>query len=263
MANAFWGGFATGLLKERQREQGLEDEINTYKRKQEILKELERREEPDPDRGVFVIYDGNGKAVGTRPMTEYQRKEYKAKAEGTELDLRRGRASASLDEFKANTAKEDRQRDYDFRQADDKRADAQLAISRGQLGISRGHLDLAQQEAQRGKGLEGTARGQSKQYSNADVFNEVTADSDVREMMNLGGPTAMNALKSAIETVMRRKDRDGFDLRTAVNIVKNGLRSSLGGRVYSVKNPPKTDSNPDDELTNLILTQTPTPAPSP
>lgn len=255
MANAFWGGFATGLLKERQREQGLEDEINTYKRKQEILKELERREEPDPDKGVFIIYDGNGKPVGTRPMTDYQRNEYKAKKEKEELSLRSGRAKASLDEFGARTAEEDRQREYEFKKADDARADAQLGIQREQLGISRGHLGLAQEEARNRKGLDGTSRGRSRDYSSADVFNEVTADNDVREMMNLGGPQAVAMLKTSIQTVMARRDRDGFDLRTAVNIVKNGLRSSLGGRVYSVKNPPKTDSNPDDELTNLILTQ--------
>ena len=255
MANAFWGGFATGLLKERQREQGLEDEINTYKRKQEILKELERREEPDPDKGVFIIYDGNGKPVGTRPMTDYQRSEYKAKKEKEELSLRSGKAKASLDEFGARTAEEDRQREYEFKKADDARADAQLGIQREQLGISRGHLGLAQEEARNRKGLDGTSRGRSRDYSSADVFNEVTADNDVREMMNLGGPQAVAMLKTSIQTVMARRDRDGFDLRTAVNIVKNGLRSSLGGRVYSVKNPPKTDSNPDDELTNLILTQ--------
>lgn len=255
MTNAFWGGFATGLLKERQREQGLEDEINTYKRKQEILKELERREEPDPDKGVFIIYDGNGKAVGTRPMTDYQRTEYAANKEKGQLELRSGRAKASLDEFGASTAKEDRQREYEFKKADNARADAQLKIQREQVGISRGHLGLAQEEARNRKGLDGTSRGRSRDYSSADVFNEVTADNDVREMMNLGGPQAVAMLKTSIQTVMARRDRDGFDLRTAVNIVKNGLRSSLGGRVYSVKNPPKTDSNPDDELTNLILTQ--------
>lgn len=255
MTNAFWGGFATGLLKERQREQGLEDEINTYKRKQEILKELERREEPDPDKGVFIIYDGNGKAVGTRPMTDYQRTEYAAKKEKGQLELRSGRAKASLDEFGASTAAEDRRRDYEFRRADDARADAQLGIQREQLGISRGHLGLAQEQARNAKGLEGTARGKSREYSNADVFNEVTADSDVRDMMNLGGPQAVEMLKTSIATVMARKDRDGFDLRTAVNIVKNGLRSSLGGRVYSVKNPPKAGTNADDDLVNLINSQ--------
>jgi hypothetical protein len=124
MASAFWGGVADTLLQERQANDAAKRETDAYKKKQQILLDMQRNEKPDYQAKVWRILDGNGNEVATRPMTpseiqdrdltvrktEADTKQSETKAKGAELeyglDVQYGDSDRRLgqDSTKANIA---------------------------------------------------------------------------------------------------------------------------------------------------------------
>src|SRR4249919_2412637 len=108
MASRFWGGFAAGLLKERNDASDKQDEEDSFVRKQKLLKSLEMSDEKDFDKGKIVTRDGLGNVVRERPMTNDEIQAQRMDRQKDEATVQVAQARAAVDLKQASTFDEDR-----------------------------------------------------------------------------------------------------------------------------------------------------------
>ena len=140
MANAFWGGVADTLLQERQANDAVRRESEAFKKKQQILLDMQRNEKPDYQAKVWRILDGNGNEVATRPMTP-------SEIQDRDLTIRKTEADTKQSETKAKGAELEFSLDSKYGESDrtlgQDSTKASIAASRQSAAASANSMRLA------------------------------------------------------------------------------------------------------------------------
>lgn len=151
MTSAFFGGMADTLLKERQAADAERRETESFKKKQQILLDMQRNEKPDYDRKVWVLYDGNGKEVSTRAMTPSELKDRDLTNRKAESDVRTSELNAEGKEFQVGLDKtygvKERETGLQASQANIEQSRAGTAASRQSVAASQHRMRLDNEES--------------------------------------------------------------------------------------------------------------------